>query len=146
MRGETIVALCAALSLLSVTLIGARFVQVRVHRPVPTFQQTQSSALRPPKAYTPKRATARLARQHRKQRPPTVLGALDQTGVTRYCVATTGPLTTAELTAGTWMCRPFLGAAQPADVTAACRFLFDDPAADAKQTAAGSWRCLKNPA
>jgi hypothetical protein len=117
-------AVCATLSLLSLALIGARSVQAQAHRPVAIFQQSLAPPIASPKAYTPKRATPHLARQHRKQRPPTVLGVLDQAGVTRYCVATHGPLTTAGQQDGTWLCEPFLGTAEPADLTAACRLIF----------------------
>ncbi|MFG1606167.1 hypothetical protein [Actinoplanes sp. NPDC049265] len=137
-RAATVFAFCATLSLLSLALIGARLVQAQVHRPVAIFQQSRSAAVTMPKAYTPEHGTAREQRQHRKQRPPTVLGRLDQAGMTRYCVATTGPLTTAEFQDGRWMCKPFLGTAVKADVTAACRLIFDDAKAVARDG-----RCVK---
>ena len=141
-RPGLILAVCATLSLVSLALIGARFVQVRGNHPVARFEQNTGRAIATPKAYTPRRATPDVAPLRRKKRPPVVLGVLDQAGLTRYCVATTGPLTTAELQGGTWRCKPFLGAAQPADLTAACRLIHADPKAEAKPAGPGSWRCV----
>ena len=133
-------AICAALSLISIALMSARFVQVQTHRPVAAFRQAPAQTVTLPKAYTPKSATARAAEQRRKKRPPIELGVLDQAALARYCVATTGPLTTALLQDGVWLCKPLLGAARKANLTAACRLTFDDDTAFAKQPGR---RCLK---
>ena len=135
-----------ATTVISLVPIAARLVQVETSGPVAMFEDGNRPAVTSPKAYTPKRATPHLAHQRRKQRPPIVLGALDQAGVSRYCVAENGPLTTATLENGAWMCKPLLGPATRVDLTAACRRIFADPKAEAEPAGAGSWRCVKEAA
>jgi hypothetical protein len=131
---------------ISLIPIGARFVQVEKNHPAAMFNDNKRPPASAPKAYTPKRATPHLAHQRRKQRPPIVLGALDQAGVGRYCLAEIGPLTTAALENGAWVCKPLLGTPTRVNPTAACRQIFDDTKAEARPAGAGSWRCVKEAA